>query len=174
MQFSLDKSIEVLERTPTILKSLLLGLSDEWLRNNEGENTWSPYDVVGHLIAGEKTDWITRTKIILGDSKPKVFVPFDRTVQFQEDQTRPISELLDEFSTLRAKNLEALRALEISGNDLKETGIHPAFGSVTLENLLSTWVVHDMGHLGQISRVIAKQYKDEVGPWEQYLSVLSK
>lgn len=174
MKFSLRKSVEVLERTPAVLKSLLLGLSDDWVRNNEGENTWSPYDIVGHLIAGEKSDWITRTNIILGDSEPKIFEPFDRTIQFQEDQTRPIALLLDEFSSLRAQNLKTLNSMQLMDDDLHKTGLHPAFGAVTLENLLSTWVVHDMGHLGQISRVVAKQYKDEVGPWEQYLSVLSK
>lgn len=172
MQFDLNKSIELLERTPDVLKFWLSGLSNEWLRENEGENTWSPYDVIGHLIFGEKTDWMVRAKIILGASSDKSFKPFDRFAQFQEDQNRSMTELLDEFAAIRAENLIELKALNISKEDLKRTGIHPEFGEVTLEQLLSTWTVHDLGHISQISRVMAKQYREEVGPWINYLSIL--
>ncbi|MEW7291448.1 DinB family protein [Aquimarina sp. 2304DJ70-9] len=174
MQFELNKSIEILEKTPLILKSYLLGLSNEWLRNNEGLNTWSPYEIVGHLIFGEKTDWMIRIRTILSVSENKLFEPFDRFAQLQEDQNKPISELLENFTELRLKNLEELKSLKITEDDLKLTGTHPEFGKVTLKQLISTWTVHDLGHIGQISRVMAKQYKDEVGPWINYLRVLKK
>ncbi len=174
MQFNLDKSIEILEKTPTILESYVLGLSDDWLRNNEGQDTWSPYDIIGHLIIGEKTDWMVRIKIILNTSENKSFKPFDRFAQQQEDQNKPIKDLLINFRELRLRNLEELKSLKITQNDLKLTGIHPEFGKVTLEQLLSTWTVHDLGHIGQISRVMAKQYKDSVGPWVNYLGILKK
>ncbi|MEM8965405.1 MAG: DinB family protein [Bacteroidota bacterium] len=171
MRFDLNKSIEVLEKTPAVLESYLLGLSDEWLRSNEGENTWSPYDIVGHLIIGEKTDWMVRIRIIL-NSENKLFEPFDRFAQLQEDQSKPIAELLENFSELRARNLDELKSLKITMDDLKLTGIHPELEKVTLAQLISTWTVHDLGHIAQISRVMAKQYKGEVGPWINYLGIL--
>jgi hypothetical protein len=174
MAFELDKSIEVLERTPLVLKTYLSELSNEWLRNNEGEQTWSPYDVVGHLIFGEKTDWMTRIKVILNVSENKMFEPFDRFAQLNEDQQKTISELLSEFENLRTRNLQELRLLRISEEQLMYIGIHPEFGEVTLEQLISTWVVHDLGHIAQISRVMAKQYDKEVGPWKSYLGILTK
>ena len=174
MKFELDKSIEILERTPQVIEALLSGLSNEWLRNNEGENTWSPYDVVGHLIFGEKTDWIVRIKIILDESKNKLFEPFDRFAQLNEDQNKPIDALINEFKLLREKNLEELTSLKITSKDFNRIGIHPEFGEVTLEQLISTWVVHDLGHIAQISRVMSKQYTKEVGPWINYLGVLKK
>lgn len=172
MKFQLDKSIEILERTPTVLKHLLSGLSEEWIRENEGEDTWSPYDVLGHLIYGEKTDWMVRSKIILSDREDKTFEPFDRFAQFDTDQSRPIAVLLDEFAELRSQNLADLKALQLSEADFSKTGIHPALGPSTLQNLLSTWTVHDLGHIAQISRVMAKQYADNVGPWAAYLGIL--
>lgn len=174
MKFELDKSIEILERTPAILDAYLSGLSEEWLRNNEGEDTWSPYNVVGHLISGEKTDWMLRIKTILSSSKNKLFEPFDRFSQLQENQDIPISDLLTQFSKLRAENIAELKSLGISADDVQLTGVHPHFGEVTLEQLIATWVVHDLGHIGQISRVMAKQYKQEVGPWMDYLGVLNR
>ncbi len=174
MTFDIDTSIEVLSRTPLVLEHMLLGLSPEWLRSNEGGNTWSPYDVVGHLIHGEKTDWIPRAEIILSHSDSKTFTPFDRFAQSGEDQTRPIQVLLDEFKALRVKNLEKLRSLQINDVQLLQRGVHPELGEVNLKELLSTWVVHDLGHISQISRVMAKQYGDEVGPWTAYLGILKQ
>ena len=150
------------------------GLSEEWLRNNEGGDSWSPYDIVGHLIFGEKTDWIDRIKIILGDSMDKKFKPFDRLGQFNEDQNRPVSILLKEFRDLRTQNIQLLISLNIQDQDFTRIGFHPEFGEVTLEQLIATWTVHDLGHIAQISRVMAKQYKVEVGPWVNYLGVLKK
>ncbi len=174
MTFEINKSIEILERTPAVLEHLLGGLSAEWLKSNEGENTWSPYDIVGHLIHGEKTDWIVRARIILSNSKNKTFEPYDRFAQMQEDQERSIEELLSEFQELRTKNLNELKDLQIIDTKLEERGMHPELGEVNLKQLLSTWVVHDLGHLSQISRVMAKQYKSEVGPWIEYLGILNR
>ncbi|RNC85100.1 MAG: DinB family protein [Winogradskyella sp.] len=172
MNFELDKSIEILKRTPQVIDTLLTGLSEEWYRNNEGKTTWSPYDVVGHLIFGEKTDWIVRIKIILDESENKRFEPFDRFAQLNEDQNKPIDTLIKEFKILREKNLEELASLKITSKDFNRVGIHPEFGPVTLQQLISTWAVHDLGHIAQISRVMAKQYSKEVGPWINYLGVL--
>ncbi|MEL7121299.1 MAG: DinB family protein [Bacteroidota bacterium] len=173
MTFHPKRTLEILSSTPATLESLLIGLSDDWLKNNEGENTWSPYDVVGHLIHGEKTDWITRTKVILSKSDNKTFEPFDRFAQMNGSQNQSIKSLLKEFRSLREENLLTLRTLNVSFSDLDKKGIHPALGEVTLRQLLSTWVVHDLGHIAQISRVMAKQYSSEVGPWTAYLKVLS-
>lgn len=174
MKFDLQKSIAVLERTPGVLTTMLQGISKDWTYTNEGENTWSPYDVMGHLIVGEKTDWLVRTKIILSASENKQFVPFDRFVQLQETQDIPISELLTEFTTIRNKNLKELIALQITDQDLTRTGIHPELGEVTLSQLLATWTAHDLGHIAQISRVMAKQYANEVGPWKKYLTIVNQ
>ena len=174
MRFSLNKSLEILERTPSVLASYLSGLSDEWLKQNEGENTWSPYDILGHLIVGEKTDWIVRARIILGSAEDKRFKPFDRFAQLREDQNRSISDMLKEFGELRSDNLEELRAFDITEKQLNLTGIHPEFGEVTLSQLLSTWTIHDLNHISQISRVMARQYKEAVGPWINYLGILKK
>ncbi|WP_020532544.1 DinB family protein [Flexithrix dorotheae] len=174
MTFEIEKSIEILSRTPLVLESLLNGLSAEWVNNNEGENTWSPYEVLGHLIHGEKTDWLQRTKIILSNSEHKTFEPFDRFAQLKEDNTRPIEELLEEFSAIRLENLKELKSLQINDSKLQQKGVHPALGEVNLKELLSTWVVHDLGHISQITRVMAKQYQSEVGPWIEYLGILKK
>lgn len=174
MKFSIDSSIEILERTPQVLISLLNGLSDEWIKNNEGEETWSAFDIVGHLIYGEKTDWIVRMNIILSDNSDKTFSDFDRFAHFKESKGKTISQLLNEFKDLRNKNLTVLKSLELKSDDLKKSGIHPSFGEVTLKQLLSTWVAHDLGHIAQISRVMAKQYKEEVGPWWEYIPVLNR
>lgn len=174
MEFNLTKAIEILERTPQVLTTLLNGLSAEWIQNNEGEETWSPFDIIGHLIHGEKTDWIVRTEIILSDQPDKTFASFDRFAQFEESKRKSISQLLDEFQNLRKQNLVALKSKNLNFEDLNKTGVHPVFGAVTMKQLLSTWVAHDLGHLAQISRVMAKQYKDEVGPWQNYLPVLNR
>lgn len=174
MNFNLTNSIEILERTPQVLYSLLNGINNEWINNNEGEETWSPFDVMGHLIHGEKTDWIARLEIIFSDSSAKSFTPFDRFAQFEESKGKTIQQLLEEFDQLRKQNLIHLKSKNISEQDLRRTGIHPAFGTVTLEHLLATWVAHDLGHIAQICRVMAKQYKTAVGPWREYLPILDK
>ncbi|WP_162128088.1 DinB family protein [Flavobacterium phycosphaerae] len=174
MKFNLPKAIEVLTRTPTVLETLLQGLSEEWIFQNEGEETWSPYDVMGHLIHGEKADWIERMEIILSDGPNKAFKPFDRFAQFEESKGKNLAQLLAEFKTLRQQNLTTLQSKKIDAVALTKKGIHPAFGEVTLEHLLATWVAHDLGHLAQIARVMAKQYSNEVGPWKEYLPILHK
>lgn len=172
MDFEINKSIEILERTPFVIESLLNGLSEQWLKNNEGENTWSPYDVIGHLIHGEKTDWIPRAKVILSTAENKTFTPFDRFAQMNESQGKTIEELLQEFKALRKQNLKELKLLQINNTKLVKKGTHPELGEVNLRELLSTWVVHDLGHISQITRVMAKQYESEVGPWVEYLGIL--
>ena len=172
MRFEIEKSIEILRKTPLVLESMLTGLSEDWLKNNEGEDTWSPYDVVGHLIHGEKTDWMVRTKIILSDSADKSFEPFDRFAQMGNGEEPDIDELLLEFRELREKNLGELASLQLTASDLSRKGRHPELGAVNLKQLLSTWVVHDLGHIAQIARVMAKQYAAEVGPWKAYLGIL--
>lgn len=172
MKFNLDQTIEVLERTPLLLEALLKDLSSDWTMTNEGGETWSPYDVVGHLIHGEKTDWIKRLEIILSEEDNKTFEPFDRFAQFEESKGKTMNQLLTEFRELRNSNLQTLKAKNISNNDFDKKGLHPALGEATLVNLLSTWAVHDLNHLSQISRVMAKQYKNEVGPWIEYLPIL--
>jgi hypothetical protein len=172
MKFNLEKSIEILERTPGVLRNLLNGLSNDWTSQNEGENTWSPYDIIGHLIHGENTDWLPRTKIILRQGKTTDFEPYDRFAQFENSKGKSLQELLAEFKTLRKSNIAELKKLDIGNEELKLTGIHPEFGEVTLKQLLSAWVVHDLGHIVQISRVMAKLYKEESGPWIKYLKVL--
>lgn len=174
MNFSFNKSIEILERTPKVLELMLENLSDEWTMNNEGPETWSPYDVLGHLVHGEQTDWIIRTKIILSGSENKAFTPFDRFAQFEESKGKSLTDLLDEFKKARKKNLNFLKGLNLSENDLNKTGIHPKFGDITLRQLLGTWTVHDLSHIAQIARVMSKQYKDAVGPWIEYLPILQK
>lgn len=172
MVFRLGHAIQVLERTPSTLRELLSGLSDDWLRATEGEGTWSPYDVVGHLIHGEMTDWIARLEIILSDKTERRFETFDRSAQFQGDQNRPIAALLAEFADLRRRNLDILRAKQLSPADMNRTATHPQLGTVTLSQLLATWVAHDLDHIAQIARVMGKQYRSEVGPWVEYLRIV--
>ena len=174
MQFYLNKSIEILSKTPQVLHSLLYGLSPDWTHTNEGEDTWSVYDVIGHLIHGEKTDWLVRTQIILSKLENKTFEPFDRFAMLNSNSAKTLDELLNEFSNLRKSNLSQLKSLNISETDFEKKATHPALGTVTLSQLLSCWAVHDLNHLSQISRVMAHQYKNEVGPWEAYLSILHK
>lgn len=172
MTFAVSQSIEILERTPALLRTWLHGLSSEWTNADEGPETWSAFDVVGHLIHGEKTDWIPRMEIMLSDQADKKFTPFDRFAQKEISKGRNMEELLEEFAMLRKKNLEILRMKNLSNEELKKTGIHPEFGTVNLEQLLATWVAHDLGHLAQIARVMAKRYRSDAGPWVKYLRVL--
>jgi hypothetical protein len=162
----------MLARTPAALDALLRGLPDEWITAHEGGDTWSPFDVMGHLIHGERTDWVPRAKIILEHGESRVFDPFDRFAQFVESEGRTLVSLLDEFATVRRQSLRDLAALTLTDADLDRRGRHPAFGVVTLRELLSTWVVHDLDHIAQISRVLARQYSDEVGPWRAYLRIV--
>ena len=172
MNFSMHQSIEILERTPVVLQNLLEGLSAEWTSNNEGGETWSAYDVIGHLIHGDKTDWLTRAELILSYNVEKKFQPFDRFAQFENSKGKTLKQLLDEFKEIRDANIIRLRSLKITEQDLEKTGVHPTFGVVTLSQLLSTWIVHDLNHISQIARVMAKQYKIEAGPWIEFLKIL--
>lgn len=174
MTYDLQLSIELLSRTPMVLKSLLSGLSNRWIMNNEGENTWSPYDVVGHLIHLEKTNWMNRVLLILSNDQNKTFNPINRFAQMNWEQQISIEELLSDFKELRAANLKDLRALQLDDADLLKSGFHPEFGEVKLKQLLATWVAHDLDHIYQICRVMAKQYDSEVGPWMDYLKILKQ
>jgi len=172
MKFDLNKSYEILERTPAVLKMLLLNLSEDWVLQNEGPDTFSPYDVIGHLIHGEKTDWRNRAIMILQHGLTKSFIPFDRFAQFEASRGKSIEQLLTEFENLRKDNLAWLQSLELTNNDLGKKGSHPGLGEVTLQQLLTTWVVHDLTHIAQVTRVMAKQYKQEIGPWVEYFRIL--
>ena len=172
MQFDLAQGIAVLERTPATLTAMLQDLPSEWIDATEGPDTWSPYDVVGHLIHGERTDWIPRARMILDQGHDRRFTPYDRYAQFRESQGKTLGTLLAEFTALRADNLRVLRDWRLGDAELQLTGEHPEFGDVTLRQLLACWVAHDLGHLVQVSRVMARQYRDEIGPWRAYLSVM--
>jgi DinB superfamily len=172
MQFEFTKSLELLERTPTVLEVMLNGLSQEWISNDEGPETWSPYDIVGHLIHGEKTDWVPRMEIILAQEGDRAFEKFDRFAQFEDSAGKTLRQLLDEFKALRKQNIDRLRSKNFGQHHFELAGKHPAFGAVTLAQLLAAWVVHDLNHISQISRVMAKQYYAAVGPWVEYLGIL--
>ena len=174
MEFELAQAIEVLKRTPATLDSLLRDLPEPWLVKNEGPETWSPYDVIGHLIHGEETDWIPRAKIILEHGETRAFEPFDRVAMFEESKRKTLAQLLDTFTQLRTENLRELQAMNLTADLLNKRGRHPELGAVTLRQLLSTWVVHDLGHVRQVVRVMSKQYRDAVGPWKAYLSILEE
>jgi len=173
MNFDLNQAISVLEKTPLVFNKLLGSLSQEWTHKNEGQDTWSPYDVMGHLVHGEKTDWMPRLEIILSDSENKTFEPYDRFAQIEMSKGKSVGDLLDEFEVLRKRNLRNLKSKFLTSRDMSKEGIHPELGTITLKNMLSAWVVHDLGHIAQISRVMAKQYKDEIGPWTQYLTIVN-
>ena len=169
--FNLGEAVALLRRTPASLSALLEGLPERWVRATEGDGTWSPYDVVGHLIHGERTDWLPRARHILaGESRP--FEPFDRTAQFAESRGRSMGDLLATFAELRRENVAALAGMNLTAADMDRTGRHPEFGAVTLGQLLAAWVVHDLDHVGQIARTMAKAYAGAVGPWGAYLSIL--
>ena len=172
MQQDLQRTVSLLSRTPSALSALLRDLPDAWTFANEGENTWTVFDIVGHLIHGERTDWMSRAKTILEFGETKTFEPFDRLGQMRESQGKSLGQLLDEFAHLRSANLDELRTLNLGEEDFQRRGRHPALGVVTLSDLLATWAVHDLTHLHQISRVMAHQYREAVGPWSKYLGVL--
>lgn len=171
--FEIGEAMSLLSRTPAAIDALLRGLPEAWITAHEGGDTWSPFDVVGHLIHGERTDWIPRAKKILEHGETQPFDAFDRFAQFERSKGRTPESLLDEFAQVRRESLRELRALGITNAMLDRRGRHPAFGGVTLRQLLSTWVAHDLDHVVQISRVLARQYSDEVGPWRAYLRVIS-
>jgi hypothetical protein len=176
-EISLAEAIALLTRTPATLNALLRGLPNIWVRRNEGHNhqgkdTWSAFDIMGHLIVGERTDWMPRVRVILENGEARPFEPFDRFAQLKEGQGKSLDQLLDDFARRRGESLAALQALNLQPEDLKRRGKHPALGTVTLGELLATWVVHDLTHLHQLSRVMAHQYRDAVGPWSAYLGVL--
>jgi DinB superfamily len=173
MTFALDLAIDVLARTPATMKALLSGLTEPWARGTEGPDTFSPFDVLGHLIDGEETDWIPRARIILARGESLRFERYDRFRHRTRNVNRSLESLLEEFARLRADNLELLRSWRLTATELDLPGEHPALGPVTLRQLLAAWVVHDLGHIAQAVRVMAKQYYDEVGPWVPYLPVLT-
>ena len=171
MQYSLERSYEILDRTPAVLQDLLSGLPDDWVMPNEGPETFSPYDVIGHLVHGEKTDWVVRAKMILEFGNTKTFVKWNRFAQYEESKS--LQQLLDEFAAIRKENMIWFKALNLTEADLDRKGMHPVLGDVTLRNLLATWVVHDLTHIAQITRVMAKQYKTEMGPWPEFFRILN-
>lgn len=174
MNFDLNKSIEILERTPEVYSALFNNTKHNWDKINEGSDTWSGYNIIGHLIHGEKTDWIPRAEIILSNNDDKTFEPYDRFAQEELYSFQTIEELLIEFKTLRKQNIEKLISWNLSENDLDKKGIHPDLGTVTLRQLISTWTIHDIAHLNQVSRVIVKHYAEDVGPWKKYTRLLNE
>ena len=174
MDFDLDLALPLLERTPATLRTLLAGLPPEWTDATEGPDTWSPFDVVGHLIHGERTDWIPRARIILAQGENRRFEPFDRFAQARDSEGKTLGQLLDEFERLRRESLRTLDGWKLSDAQLSLEGEHPQFGAVTLRQLLATWAAHDVSHLAQIARVMAKQYRDAVGPWRAYLPIMDR
>ena len=173
MEFQLEQAINILSRTPGTLNSMLRSAPAEWTMCNEGPDTWSPYDILGHLIHGEETDWIPRARIILEHGEAKAFEPFDRFAQFEKSKGKSPGELLDEFEALRKENLAALEQMKITSDQLARRGTHPEFGKVTLSELLAAWVAHDLSHVAQTVRVMCKQYSESVGPWREYMPILS-
>jgi len=171
--FRLDEGLAVLERTPAALDALLRGLPEPFITAHEGGDSWSPFDVIGHLIHGERADWLPRVRMILEHGESRTFAPFDREAQFTASVQRTLPELLDEFAALRGAGLRDLRALNLTAADLERRGRHPVFGTVTLGQLLATWVAHDLDHVVQVSRVLARQYADAVGPWRAYLRIIN-
>lgn len=172
MKFNLEKTIQIIERTPAVLHTLLNGVSEEWIYSREAENKWSVFDVVGHLIVCEKTDFIPRAEIILSDTENKTLKPIDMNAHFEWGKGKNIDQLLQEFEQLRKENIQKLQALHLTDPDLQKTGFHPVIGTLTLQELLATWAPHDLGHISQITRIMAKQYKSEVGPLMAFLGIL--
>ena len=174
MILDLAEATAVLERTPAAVRALLSGLPESWTTANEGPKTFTAFDNVGHLIHGERADWIARAQIILAQGANRRFEPYDRFAQDRECAGKSLAQLLDEFAELRAANLVTLRGWQLDARQLRLEGEHPAFGRVTLAQLLAAWVVHDLGHIAQISRVMAKRYREDVGPWREYLPILDR
>ena len=174
MEFQLTHAVEILERTPGSFRALLGGLTEAWTSPNEGPDTFSAFDNVGHLIHGERTDWIPRARIILAQGVDRRFEPYDRFAQYRESRGKSLAELIEEFARLRAGNLATLREWQLTDRELALEGEHPGLGRVTLRQHLAAWVAHDLGHVAQTARVLAKQYREAVGPWREYLPVLDR
>ena len=174
MTFTLAETFSVLERTPTVVDGLLRGTSSHWYRIDEGPGTWSAFDVIGHLVHGEETNWVPRARIILEHGEARPFEPFDRFAQLQRFSDWSLEDLLDRFAEVRDSNIETVRGWDLQGEQLSLRGQHPELGMVTLHQLLATWAVHDLTHITQIARVMAKRYTDEVGAWRAYLSILNR
>ena len=172
MDFDLAKSMPILVQTPQVLVALVGNLSVEWINTNDGANTWSAYDVVGHLIHGEKTDWMPRVRRILEKGRSVPFDTFDRTAQFVESRAKSLRDLLREFTELRAGNVRDLEALHLTASDMRREGMHPQLGLVTMSQLLATWVSHDLNHIRQVAEVMARQYRQAVGPWKEFLPIM--
>ena len=172
--FSLPDTLDVLERTPSVLDALLRGTSPAWHRVDEGPGTWSPFDVVGHLVHGEETDWVPRARVILEHGEDQPFEPVDRFAHLGRFSDWSLADLLDRFAELRRSSVETVRGWGLSDEQLALRGRHPAFGPVTLRQLLATWAVHDLGHVRQVARTMARRYTDEVGPWTEYLTILPR
>jgi len=172
MQFQIENAVEILSATPGTLRALLGGLSDGWISSSSNSDSWQAFDVVGHLIHGEETDWIPRARVILEQGENQTFVPFDRFAQFEKSKDKNLSDLLAEFAAAREKSLSELRSWNLTGEQLELKGTHPELGEVTLSQLLATWVVHDLNHVRQIATAMARHYDAEVGPWKEYLSIL--
>jgi DinB superfamily len=173
MKYNIENSIQILERTPAVLSALLSGLHEDWVMNNEGPETFSPYDVMGHLIHGEKTDWVTRAKMILEFGDTQTFVKWNRFAQYEESKGKTLQQLLTEFEAIRKENISWFKSQNLTEADLERKGMHPVLEAVTLRHLLATWVVHDLTHIAQVTRVMAKQYKEEIGPWTEFFRILS-
>ena len=169
--FTIPGAIEIIERTPLVLQQLLSGLSDSWIYTNEGDKTWSPFDILSHLLDGDKMAWTPRIKLVM-ENDPKAFAPFDTFTQTKNSSSKSCAQLLTEFQELRSKNIATLKELNISEQDLQKTAVHPDFGEVTLKQFLAAWVVHDLGHIRQMVRVMAKRYGNETGPWGKYLRIV--
>ncbi len=174
MEYQLSDGLAVLERTPGVLRAMLAGLPSQWIDATEGPETWSPYVIVGHLIHGERADWVVRARIVVEQGESRAFKPFDRFAQFRESEGKSLAQLLDEFEELRVQKLQTVKSWELTEQQLALVGEHPAFGAVTLRQLLATWTAHDLGHIAQIARVMAKQYAQAVGPWREYLPVMDR
>ncbi|MGB0715179.1 MAG: DinB family protein [Phycisphaerae bacterium] len=172
MQYNISEAVNILTRTPRVVRTMLADLPEPWVMNNYGQDTWSPFDIVGHLIHGERTDWIPRARIILDKGEEQPFEPFDRFAQYEDSKGKSMADLLSLFEELREQTLHDLKLLKLDDAMLARTGTHPALGTVKMSELLAAWVAHDLNHIAQISKALAFQYAEEVGPWRQYLSIL--
>jgi uncharacterized damage-inducible protein DinB len=174
MDFQVDRAVELLSRTPATLQALLAGVSDDWTRSDEGPETWSPFVTVGHMTFAEEFNWIPRARMILEHGEARVFEPFDRFAQFERYKAFSLEQLLDAFTARRRESLAALAAMKLTPERLARRGRHPDFGAVTLSQLLATWTVHDMNHVGQIVQTLAKQYREAIGPWRRFVPIVDR
>ena len=174
MQLNITDATRILTNTPSTLRCQLANLDERWVTANYGPDTFSPFDVIGHLIHGEQHDWITRLKTILDHGTNKPFDPFDRYAMYEESTGKSIQNLLDEFEDARRTNLKTLDSLNLTDDDLAKQGTHPALGTVTAAQLIATWAVHDLNHIHQIAKCMARQYRDQIGPWREYITFIDR